>query len=229
MGRALEAALPFDQQTMKGPYIMSPKKIALTMALAVIASSMPLSAIRASNQDGGKPVVEVRSDVRFSGNPAPKGPVYPKTVKRNARIGLTWIAGLATLRVSLATGCLPTTARNLRDSFSFKLDRAAKSLSIEGDYWYTQRSKIATRDCMNSAMQAYDFTGIDRGVYRIMRNGRLFRNVDLGGKDMHIGSRQTMKPVFPTRLNPSKPLSSDTFFLHSTTQNPVQRLFMGRI
>lgn len=119
---------------------------------------------------------------------------YPRDVKRRALIGYFWSAQSAGLRIVLSTGCLATSARNLRDTFAFSLDRTAKTLSINGDYWYTQRSRIATRDCMKTTSQAYDFSGLAQGRYRIIRNGKTLQMLDLGTSDWHTGTFHKSKP-----------------------------------
>ena len=148
---------------------------------------------------------------------------YPRDVKRRALIGYFWNAQSANLRIVLSTGCLTTSARNLRDSFSFMLDRAAKTLSINGDYWYTQRSRIATRDCIKTTSQAYDFSNLAQGRYRIIRNGKTLRMLELGTFDWRTGTLQEGKPhLLPSWRNSAGSASGSSLSLQLSSGTGAQ-------
>ncbi|MEP3278691.1 MAG: hypothetical protein ABJN26_25215 [Stappiaceae bacterium] len=105
---------------------------------------------------------------------------YPREVARNAKVGFSWHPQTHRVTVSLATGCLATSARNLRDTFSLSVDRKAKVLRIDGDYWYTRRSRISTRDCMQSTTRHLSVSALDYGDYRIEYKGKAIWVGELG-------------------------------------------------
>lgn len=103
----------------------------------------------------------------------------PPAEKIHAKLGFQWLPETRSAIADLSTGCLSTSTRGLRDTFSFSVDKAKKALRIDGDYWHSTMMRIGSADCMKATTRRLQIDGILPGTYEIVRNGRIVGTVEL--------------------------------------------------
>jgi len=97
----------------------------------------------------------------------------PSDVKVRAGLSFLWRPETRSAIVDMSTGCLSTSTRGLRDTFSFTVDNPAKKLTIDGDFWHARGFRIGSADCMGATTRRLQIDGLVPGTYEIVRNGRI--------------------------------------------------------
>ena len=106
----------------------------------------------------------------------PKG----QAVRRRPDITFEWNPKTGQAHFELATGCLATSAANLHDTFVLTVDRHNKKLIVHGDFWYTQRGRHATRDCMKRTSRRLPAGKLNPGSYTIRYEAETLWTLELG-------------------------------------------------
>jgi len=103
-------------------------------------------------------------------------------VKVRARLNFLWRPETRSAIVDMSTGCLSTSTRGLRDTFSFTVDNPAKKLTIDGDFWHARGFHIGSADCMGATTRRLRIDGLVPGTYKIVRHGRIVWTLELADR-----------------------------------------------
>lgn len=109
----------------------------------------------------------------------------PSDLKVRAGLNFLWVPKTRTAIVDLSTGCLSTSTRGLRDTFSFTVDNSAKTLTIDGDFWHARGLGIGTADCMGATTRRLQIDGLVPGTYKIVRHGRIVWTLELADREVN--------------------------------------------
>ena len=106
---------------------------------------------------------------------------YPRQVHLHPpKINLDWWPTSKSVAVTVSTGCLTSSARNLYNTLSLSVDADANALIIEGHFVYTLLSKAVKKDCSKATSQRLSLQDVTPGSYRVLVNGKAHEPVDLG-------------------------------------------------
>lgn len=106
---------------------------------------------------------------------------YPRQVQlQPPQIKLDWWPSSKSVVMTVSTGCLTSSARNLYNTFSLSVDAEAKALIVDGHFVYTLKSKLVKRDCSKATSQRLSLQDVTPGSYRVLVNGKAYEPVDLG-------------------------------------------------
>jgi len=106
---------------------------------------------------------------------------YPRQVHLHPpKINLDWWPASKSVVVTVSTGCLTSSARNLYNTFSLSVDAEANTLIVDGHFVYTLQSKLVKRDCSKATSQRLSLQDVEPGSYRVLVNGKAHEPVDLG-------------------------------------------------
>lgn len=120
---------------------------------------------------------------------------YPRQVQlQPAQIKLDWWPSSKSVVMTVSTGCLTSSARNLYNTFSLSVDAEANALIVDGHFVYTLQSKLVKRDCSKATSQRLSLQDVTPGRYRVLVNGKAHEPVDLGSDAIVQRSLQKGKP-----------------------------------
>ncbi len=106
---------------------------------------------------------------------------YPRQVQLHpAQIKLDWWPSSKSVVITVSTGCLTSSARNLYNTLSLSVDAETNALIVDGHFVYTLQNKLVKRDCSKATSQRLSLQDVTHGSYRVLVNGKTHEPLDLG-------------------------------------------------